>query len=114
MDMIPKPFSDVVVVIAATCLEIPFSSLVISSSEPLRRSMASLTSNYGYIFNSDDENCLRPLQIMEILHHPQLAKQILKRITKNEIVLAPFFIRCFIPTRFTGSGQFPFTQVSDH
>ncbi|KAI7899274.1 uncharacterized protein BX663DRAFT_522050, partial [Cokeromyces recurvatus] len=113
IDMIPKPFSDVVVS-AATCLEIPFSSLVISSSEPLRRSMASLTSNYGYIFNSDDENCLRPLQITEILHHPRLTKQVLKRVKKNEIILAPFFIRCFIPTRFAGSGQFPFTQVSDH
>ncbi|KAI9360492.1 hypothetical protein BD770DRAFT_318453, partial [Pilaira anomala] len=112
IDLLPHNFADVVAS-AATCLEIPLSSLVLSPDN-LSRSTASLISNTTYTFNTDRQNCLRPLNATEFSYSPRLAKTFLRQVSKNEIILAPFFIRCFIPAEFAGYGRHPFIQVSNH
>jgi hypothetical protein len=112
IDMIPKSY-DKVVVSSATCLEIPLSSLVLSTDN-LARSTASLLSSTAYTFNTDRENCLRPRQRAEIHTRPNLSKAFLRQVSKDEITLVPFFVRAFIPTRFAQSDFSPFVQVTDH
>ncbi|KAI9344736.1 hypothetical protein BD770DRAFT_328771, partial [Pilaira anomala] len=112
IDMMPKWHTNVVVT-AATCLEIPLSSLVLSPGD-LGRSTASLLGNQAYTFNTDQDHCLRPRIRSEFLHHPRLTKAFLTKVSTNEITLAPFFVRSFIPAMFANLGNHPFPQVVHH
>ncbi|KAI9337343.1 hypothetical protein BD770DRAFT_373662 [Pilaira anomala] len=112
IDDLPKSYTDVVVS-SATCLEIPIGSLIIPSTN-LRKSTASLLASSAYTFNGDRNHCLRPKTSVELTHHPILTRSFLKQVSKNEIKLAPFFIRSFIPPALARMGLHPFSPVSDH
>lgn len=112
IDMIPESFSKVVVS-SSTCLEIPLSSLVLPNII-FGRSTASLLISTAYTLNTEREGCLRPKTNAEFLHRPNLSKKFLRLVSKNEIILAPFFVRSFIPARYARLDSFPFNQVADH
>ncbi|CAO3655742.1 unnamed protein product [Mucor fragilis] len=63
---------------------------------------------------SDPDSCLRYKQAAEFSVHPNLAKKFVKCVHRDEIKLAPFFVRTFIHSRFSSLGRFPFPQVEDH
>ncbi|KAL7319651.1 hypothetical protein PS15m_002766 [Mucor circinelloides] len=63
---------------------------------------------------SDPDSCLRPKQSAEFSAHPNLAKRFLKFAQRDEIKLAPFFVRAFIHSGFSSLGRFPFQKVEDH
>lgn len=104
------------IVAAATSLEIPLASLIkpTHSSGTLRRSTANLPCSIAYTLNTDRENFLRPKRFDELTVHPYLARQFLRMVQHNEIKLAHFFFRAFIPSQYSNLGYFPFEQVLDH
>ncbi|KAI8637321.1 hypothetical protein BD408DRAFT_395856 [Parasitella parasitica] len=115
IDRLPKDFTNIIVS-ASTCLEIPLASVILpsSSSFELGRSLAHLPSSVAYTLGSDTDSCLPPKQAAEFSYRPNLAKKFLKLVRRDEIKLAPFFIRAFIHSRFSSLGRFPFPQVEDH
>ncbi|KAI7906191.1 uncharacterized protein BX663DRAFT_255245 [Cokeromyces recurvatus] len=112
INSLPKTFTNVVVS-AATCFEIPFTSLLApdtASLDALPRSIAHLPGSFAYTHNQDYYYCSRSRRREEWSTHQYLASKILNMVSKDEVKLAPFFVRTFIPP----PQALGFNPVSDH
>ena len=78
IDFIPKRY-DKIVVSAATCLEIPVSSIVaLTSDQHLNRSANILPISVAYTMEEGNYSCLRPKKRDEMLVHPYLSRKIVR------------------------------------
>ncbi|KAI8642131.1 hypothetical protein BD408DRAFT_417139 [Parasitella parasitica] len=115
MDRIPLDFSSTVIS-AATSLQIPLASVVLSVSPntKFRKSFDKLPASIAYTMDPTLDHCLRPKSTQEISSNPNLATSFLRFVRQDQIQLAPFFVRTFIHRRFAGVGRFPFSPVGNH
>lgn len=115
MDRLPTDLSSTILS-AATSLEIPLSSVVLSVSPNVNfiASYAKLPVSIAYMLDPTGDYCLCAKAPQEISNSPNLAKTFLRLVRRNHIQFAPFFVRTFIHRRFACLGRFPFLTVADH
>lgn len=112
IDCILKEYRNLVVT-AATCLEIPVSSIISPelNQHHLNRSAKSFPISMAYNMNSSNYSCLRPKR----RDQPSLFPTLLKKIqSMTSDTRTPFFIRAFVPLIFAAISITPFMPVSDH
>lgn len=116
IDLLPKSYSQVIAS-TATCLELPFVSLL-DPSQPapdvLPRSLLRLPGFIAYTLHINASNCTRPRVRGEFALCRNLAYNMLRKVSQNEVKLSTFFVRTFIPPHYAALGTHAFTPVSDH
>ncbi|KAG1391439.1 hypothetical protein G6F60_012567 [Rhizopus arrhizus] len=110
MDLLPKNYRDVVVN-PETCVRLPVASIYTNTDGlTISRSINRLLAGISYTIDPIS-HVLRPKALTELSQHPILAKRILTLVHNGTIVLHPFFVRAFIPDRFSHLASPPFIPV---
>ncbi|KAG1324601.1 hypothetical protein G6F63_012521 [Rhizopus arrhizus] len=113
MDLLPKNYRDVVVN-PETCVRLPVASIYTNTDGlTISRSINRLLAGISYTIDPIS-HVLRPKALTELSQHPILAKRILTLAHNGSIVLHPFFVRAFIPDRFSHLASPPFIPIQHH
>ncbi|KAG1398057.1 hypothetical protein G6F58_011404 [Rhizopus delemar] len=113
LHLLPKNYRDVVVN-PETCVRLPMASIYTNTDGlTIFRSINRLLAGISYTIDPIP-HVLRPKALTELSQHPILAKRILTLVHNGSIVLHPFFVRAFIPDRFSHLAPPPFIPVQHH